>query len=525
EADFKKWAPMEADVYRKSFEAEAKTHAVERDMQKARYIDFISEMQDDMRGPSLKALAEYAKIFDHYLEQARDIGRPDSKTKEHQRKVTECDLFFAWLKLHWAVTDALKKTGDPRAGKIKLFSAMFTNQVELLNQFSSDQLEGLRPIVESMTFEQVSDLYFEALLAGNDPRVLDRVMGRWGLHATSIATNEVKVYGAGVLAGTLGQSSGAHLFGHGASILQEDQIGFGAVPQMMGFSPNHQGFSDYTFVVAFLASLGLGRPWVVYEAKNFDPLPVWGRVLGGGDGIGFERDKGGSNVLGQRMVASADRGISPVGFDWGTRRFTTAPNPFAEGPLASFLPREMILGGSIAEIGHAARTSHIPFVPVYQNAGSHNVEPDIGLTGNLYDKNFRRPWSIHGGAVLRTGPAVLAFGDPVPGWVMPGGAEDLARMGLTGIPALSGTNRDARYLTAAHTEVGRLHAFKRTLRPSGGQGGLTQGSGQITAASSKPAPQGTHAKPKAGARGGILGRWSPRGAPRSAVPARVAAPH
>ena len=176
--------------------------------------------------------------------------------------------------------------GHSNAGKINPFSAMFPDQVEFLNNISSNEMEGLKPLFESMTFELLMELYYETYLAGNDPRKLDSIIGRWGLDSTRRGVDTVQIYGARQLVGTLGQSSGAELFEAGASVLEEDQaLNFGVIPQMMGFTPNHQGFDDYPYIVAFFESLGLGRVWVVYEASKqkrllfllfYDGIPSYG---------------------------------------------------------------------------------------------------------------------------------------------------------------------------------------------------------------------------------------------------------
>ncbi len=471
-ADFGLWINREMELYSQSFIMEEDINRIERKMQEDRYTDLMVQARKhgaltaEQEKRFRQALQEYQEKGKKSLEADQGMIDPAGEGKEYKRKQNQIDLFSAWLKLHWTVADIYREIGHPDAKGLKFISAMFPDQVEFLNRTSSKQLEGLRPLLEGMNWGLLRDLYFEIFLGGQDPRKLNRIMGRYGLVATGLGADQMQVYGAGVLAGALGQASGADLLTAGGSLLSEDQVRFGVVPQMAAYSPNHQGFSDYTLMIALNALLG--RVGIVYEAKNFDILPVWGPALRLGDSIGFERDKGkGSDSLQRAVAASVDRGVSPLGFDHGTRRLATTANPLATDSLGPFIPREYVFGGSIGEMGEGAKRNGIPLVPVYQDLG-FNHDPDIRLSGKLIEGNFRVPYSIHGGAPMG-GDGVIAFGDPIPAWVLPDTSSHLAELG---IPLIEGNGngsgneegRTVRRAVAAHTEMARYRASLKPLK-------------------------------------------------------------
>jgi 1-acyl-sn-glycerol-3-phosphate acyltransferase len=462
----------ELRYYQASFETEIKTNREDFKLQRGRYGDLIGILRGEGRltptqeAKLRQALADYELKFGQYEKVAGEMTRPEAKSSEPQRKKHELETLFAWLRLQWTVADIAKQSGSRLAGKIRPFSAMFPNQTRILNSLSSEEMEGLRPIFESMTCELLSEMYKEVYLAAGDPRKLERIMAKWGLDSVRRGSGSVHVYGAKLLLRAAGQSVGVDLFKAGKSLLDEDQAErFGMVPRGYAFSANHQGFFDYP-AMAFLAALGF-MAGITADMDNFYAMPVLSPVMRGSYSPFTRR---GVTRLIDVIPRYADRGASPVTYDHGTRRVTTVVNPLARGKYAAFVPREFIFGGSRAETAMAAAVSRIPTVALWQDF-KMNVEPDLGLTGNKYRGNFKLPWSIHNGTgSLVKERATIAFGRPYASWRMPEVVSSAAFSPETGMAKLNPSQK-IRRANAAHTEVGgRFGAYLSTLRMGPGPG-------------------------------------------------------
>lgn len=463
--DLKKWGAHRLKIYEADMRTEYETHGQEGSLQAARYFDLMRTLRASrtltagQEAQFAEALADYERLFQAYLDLSKNLSDFEGgKTKENKRKEAELNLFFAWLKLHWSVTDAYQQTGHENAGRIHLFSVMFPNQVEFLNRLSSQEMEGLKPMLKAMNAEMLFSLYCEAKLGGMDPRKMQRVLATWGLQSTNLGVDSLHVHGAGQLLGGRAVPQGDQLLAVGAQTFLDNQTPYGVNPNAMVLDANHMGFGDYPMyanISAFFANL-----WVVFEATNFAPYPILGTALHGNSPFEFQRDKQGS--LQGVMSRGINKGESAIGFGHATRRMATTVNPAIEDALGFLIPREYVYGGNIAEMGAAARDAGTPLVPTYQNVPS-NKEPDIPLSGK---KDHKGAYSIHAGANLG-GEATLSFGKAIPGGILPSDWNDLNGFNIqTPDNATDSGGRRARQFIAAQIEVGRYNAMADALHRS-----------------------------------------------------------
>lgn len=456
--------PARLKLYQTTFETELATNRADFRLQSGRYRDFMDMMRagghvtEAQEKKFRQALADYELKFSAYEKHAAAMTHAEARESEPQRKVKELETFFAFLRLQWAVSDIAKETKSPLAGKIRPVSAMFPNQTEVLNSLASDEMEGLRPIFESMTLELVVEMYKEVSFAAHDPRKLERVMAKYGLGAVRRGSSSVHVHGAKAFIGAIGQAVGIDLYEAGKSLLDQEQVErFGTVPRAMAFSSNHQGFFDYP-AIAFLAALGVYIT-IAAEIENFYAFPVFSPLM---RHIPTPWGRRGVTKFIDVLPRSTDRGASTAVYDHATKRTTTTQNPLATGKVAAFLSRESIFGGSRAEAATAAAVTRTPTVPTWQHF-AFNRDPDLAL-GNLFKGNFKIPYSIHNG----TGPlmnqrATVAFAQPFASWRMKGivaGREFAPETGMAGLKKL---DQRVRRANAATTEVGRYDAYLGTL--------------------------------------------------------------
>lgn len=469
--DRKVWAAREMSLYQHSFEAEYKLHALEFELQLSRYDDLMAQarqhttLSSDQEMRFRKARAAYELNFKDYLAVAEEMAKPDGgAANEPLRKKKEM-VFLDWLRLQWTVADVFTEIGHPYAGKIQPLSLMFTDHVIrfLLNPAAKDMV-GLKPFFDAFHSRICGDITYVAHKTGADPREMDKLAGRFGYDSLSRGVDEVKIVGAQVLAGALGQQSGEELFTKGFSTLKRDQaLEFGVVPREVGFDFNHVAWDDLQIAALFYA-LGLGRTNQVHERSNFEIFPWMGEVFRLADSVGFERANGGSGSLQKALSEYIDRGVSFLIFGNGSMRVAATPIPLWRDALGAFMPRPYAMGGNIGEAGVAARDAHILLTPGWQHI-PYNLGPDIGLTGGMAEKNFRTPYAISAGAQLG-GTAWISLGEPIPAWGFPSDAEGLRSLGINLPEGSNGkeVSRLSRRLIAATTELGKLRAYFATLK-------------------------------------------------------------
>lgn len=470
-ADRKVWAVREMGLYQLGFEAEYKLHALEFELQLNRYDDLMAQarkhttLSSEQEMRYRKARAVYELNFKDYLAVAEEMAKPGGgAANEPLRKKKEM-VFLDWLRLQWTVADVFTEIKHPFAGKIQPLSLMFTDHVIrfLLNPAAKDMV-GLKPFFDAFHSHICGDITYAAHKTGADPREMDKLAGRFGYDSLSRGVDDVKVLGAQVLAGALGQQSGQELFAKGFSILESDQAQeFGVVPRQVGYDFNHMAWNDLQIAALFYA-LGLGRTNQVHERANFEIFPWMGEVFRLADSVGFERANGGSGSLQKALSEYTDRGVSFLMFGNGTMRVAATPIPLWHDALGAFMPRPYAMGGNIGEAGVAARDARILLTPGWQHI-PYNLGPDIGLTGGMGEKNFRTPYAISAGAQLG-GTAWISLDEPIPAWGFPNDTEGLRDLGINLPEGSNGreVGRLARRLIAATTELGKLRAYLATLK-------------------------------------------------------------
>ncbi|MBI2339410.1 MAG: 1-acyl-sn-glycerol-3-phosphate acyltransferase [Deltaproteobacteria bacterium] len=463
--DFDRFAPQVFETEKVLFRFTLELHRLDAVLQTARYADLMQQAREyggvsrEHEKRFAQAMGAYRLAMDEYFANAEAIANLAPEGKEPQRKTKETKVLReAWLALQWVVADIYKEIEHPHAGRLEPFSAMFVNQAPYLNNVASGEQEGIKPFFEAITFDKSLQAWMETVLGGRDPRRVAQVIGEFGLDALARSQDDVVIMGGAVLAGLVGQSSGAALAEGGFHLLTEAQArDYGFVPRTVVYDANHVGYNDLQ-LVALKYGVGLGQSAQAYEKKNFEQFPTLGTAFVYGDGVGFERDRDGSEGL-QRALANAhDRGVSPFVFGSGTMRVLAEMLPLSDEPIALFAPRPSIVGGNRAEAALMARRVGTVLVHVWQ-AHPQSVHPDIGLSGGLWAKNVIEPYGLLPGVPLG-GTAVLSYGSPFPGEAFPGTADELhARLGVEGARPKQEGNGEVRRYMAAWTEMGKVGAY------------------------------------------------------------------